>query len=270
MQITRIEKSGRPIEDRHGVAQGRIENEDSLAPSQGQGESQAFTRCELLVVLSILTLLGILAVPVLANNRARSDHVVCQSNLRQIGHAFISWADDHGGTFPFLMSRATGGNNDIVLCNNAWFQYYWLSNELMTPRILACPADTEKRVSDDWSASPVSGFNHSNARDKSCSYPLAIGTRQSPHGLLSGDRNIKPTNRNTGGCAAGPLYGGVASLNATSPTLDWMSGLHQYSGNLLLNDGSVLSAGRDELRRTVQNSVAPGGTLCVLYPLPTP
>ena len=264
------QRAGFRLTDQLGSTATQSDNQPCSSPRQRRDRVDAFTRVELVALLGALALLGTLTLPLLASNRVGSERAVCQGNLRQIGHAFISWADDHGGNFPFLIPTSEGGNNTIALANQIWFQYYWLSNEIRTPRILVCPADTEKRVVDDWSDSPETGFRHHLAADNSVSYVLAIGTRQSPHGLLSGDRNIKPTFRNSGSCAAGPLYGSVPSLSTVATNLDWGPGLHHYSGNLLLNDGSVLAARGEELRRTVRNSAAYGFTLCVIYPLPLP
>ncbi|MCA8960779.1 MAG: DUF1559 domain-containing protein [Planctomycetes bacterium] len=55
-----------------------------------------FTLTELLVVLSILALLGALAVPALRAALDRADRTVCLSNLRQIGQAFQEYLTDYG------------------------------------------------------------------------------------------------------------------------------------------------------------------------------
>jgi len=230
-----------------------------------EGKERAFTLTELLVVLGSLALLMTLALPLLASNRASSDRAVCQSNLRQIGRAYAMWADDHGGKFPQLTSSAEGGNNDNALCDRVWFQFYWVRMELGTPRILVCPSDVEKRPALDWSTSPNGGFNHVLQRGLSCSYVLSLGVVQAPHGLLSADRNVQWSH--VGGCSAGPLYFGTAQLDWQSSTLGWTEKLHNKSGNIVLNDGSVLAAGLNELRTAVRNSLQPASTrLCTLYP----
>jgi type II secretory pathway pseudopilin PulG len=230
-------------------------------------DEPAFTFTELLAVLGSLSLLLAMTVPLLAGSRANSDRVVCQSNLRQIGQAYAMWADDHGGKYPQFISSSEGGNNDSPLSNDLWFQFLFLKTEIGTPRSLACPTDSEKHPAVDWSTSPTSGFNSVFQRNRSCSYILSLGILQSPHGLLSADRNIIPTTPNGGGCAGGPFYAGFPRLNYQSPTLDWTGELHNKSGNIVLNDGSVIAAGQSELRGAVQNAVQPGSySLCVMYP----
>ncbi len=60
-----------------------------------------FTLIELLVVISILGILLALLVPALASARDASRKTVCLSNLRQIGVAIQTYADDYGGKIPY-------------------------------------------------------------------------------------------------------------------------------------------------------------------------
>jgi hypothetical protein len=208
----------------------------------------------LLVTLGSLALLMTLTVPLLGSNRAHSDRVVCQSNLRQIGRAYAMWADDHGGKYPQFISSSEGGNNDSPLSDRLWFQFAFLKTEIGTPRILVCPTDPEKHPALDWSNSPATGFVSASQGNRSCSYLLSLGILQSPRGLLSADRNIIPSSI-------------IPSLSYLSPTLDWTGELHNKSGNIVLNDGSVIAAGQSELRGAVQNALQPGSyDLYVLYP----
>lgn len=230
-------------------------------------EGSAFTRADLVVVLGAIVLLVMLAIPVLANNRARSDRAVCQSNLRQIGRAFAMWAADHTGKFPYRTPGSEGGFSDHPLANNVWFQCYVLSNELVVPKVLVCPSDVERRPALDWSSSTNGGFNSVNGRNNSVSYVLSLGVMESPHGLLSVDRNIAPPGL-AARCAAGIHYAGAATYDHR--TVDWWRGLHEFSGNILMNDGSVVAGGREELRAAVRDAIGPspipGETLCALYP----
>jgi prepilin-type processing-associated H-X9-DG protein/prepilin-type N-terminal cleavage/methylation domain-containing protein len=65
-------------------------------PCRGTG----FTLVELLVVLGILTVLIGLLLPAITRARKQAMRVVCQSNLRQVGHAVLTYAEANRGSFP--------------------------------------------------------------------------------------------------------------------------------------------------------------------------
>src|SRR5260221_4486024 len=105
---------------------------------------RAFVRLELVMVLATLVLMAGIDLPMLASNRYRSEQVSCFNNLRQIGHAFHLWANDHGDKNHWWVSIDDGGTYlpptppgyvspppDWALTrNNAWFQMAWISNQL--------------------------------------------------------------------------------------------------------------------------------------------
>ncbi len=61
---------------------------------------RAFTLIELLVVVAIIALLISILLPALGRAREQTRAVVCQSNLRQLATAFLSYAADSGGFLP--------------------------------------------------------------------------------------------------------------------------------------------------------------------------
>jgi prepilin-type processing-associated H-X9-DG protein len=60
----------------------------------------AFTLVELLVVLGIVTVLVALLTPAIARARKQATQVVCLSNLRQVGHALLAYAEANRSSFP--------------------------------------------------------------------------------------------------------------------------------------------------------------------------
>jgi len=59
-----------------------------------------FTLVELLVVIAIIALLIALLLPTLRKAREQANAVVCESNMRQLGMAFLLFAQDHQGHLP--------------------------------------------------------------------------------------------------------------------------------------------------------------------------
>lgn len=62
--------------------------------------NRAFTLIELLVVLAIIALLASLLLPALAGAKAKAYNTVCVNNLRQLGIATRTYADDNNSRLP--------------------------------------------------------------------------------------------------------------------------------------------------------------------------
>jgi prepilin-type N-terminal cleavage/methylation domain-containing protein/prepilin-type processing-associated H-X9-DG protein len=60
----------------------------------------AFTLIELLVVVAIIAVLAAILLPALQQAKESSRRSVCMSNLRQLGIAMLSYADDNNGWLP--------------------------------------------------------------------------------------------------------------------------------------------------------------------------
>lgn len=59
-----------------------------------------FTLVELLVVIGIIAVLMSLLLPAVNRAREQSKQIVCLNNLRQLGMAFLSYANENQGRFP--------------------------------------------------------------------------------------------------------------------------------------------------------------------------
>jgi len=216
------------------------------------GRERAFTRGELLAVLVGVSLLLAVTWPVLANNRERSLRVLCVNNLRLAGQAYQQWGTEHAGQLPWRTLWCEGGTMPAAavncpgtpppwitggLNNNSWFQWSWLSNEMRSPKILACPSDTQKRPADNWTTVPPDGFLQPDFRDAAVSYFVGLDVFSTDRlGLIAGDRNVRFTVGG-GACSSGVRYNG--SLNFVPNSTGIGGGLHVEAGNFLLTDGRV-------------------------------
>ena len=65
-----------------------------------------FTLIELLVVIAIIAILASLLLPALSTVRERGKSIICMGNLKQVGTAFINYADDYLGHAPNANAQA--------------------------------------------------------------------------------------------------------------------------------------------------------------------
>jgi prepilin-type N-terminal cleavage/methylation domain-containing protein len=222
-------------------------------------QKRAFTLIELLVVIAIIAILAAMLLPALAAAKRKAQRINCVSNLKQVGLAFRLWEGDNGDKYPMTVAFSQGGAQDFVYQGDALGsanKYYMgiifmvMSNELSTPKILACPSDT-KNAATNFSPTTASGGEFPTNTATATNYISyfiggdAIDTQ--PQSILGGDRNIGTD----GGTPANPPttmftgYGnGNGGGNATVATVigdwAWTSGdLHLKNGNIMLGDGSV-------------------------------
>lgn len=64
------------------------------------GRQHGFTLIELLVVIAIIMIIAAILFPVFASAREKGRQAVCASNEKQLGYAFLQYAQDYDETFP--------------------------------------------------------------------------------------------------------------------------------------------------------------------------
>ncbi len=201
--------------------------------------SAAFTLPELLVTMAvvgvIVMLLIVIALPAFRPVR-KAQRLSCFNNLKQVGMAFGIWEGDHGNQFPMRVSVTNGGTLESVSTGLVFPHFLVMSNELVWPKILHCPVDTERTNAVTF----TSDFN-----DGKVSYFVAVDASGSaPQGVLGGDRNLTLNGV--------PAPRGLVPLSGRA-TVGWFTNLHVGKGNLLFADGSVQQV-------TVPKAVAGSGT----------
>jgi len=201
--------------------------------------------------MAIIAILASLLLPVLSQGKARAQRIQCTNNLRQIGLAFHMFAHDHNNAFPMAVPAQLGGSleyvqNGLRATNDFFFafrHFQTLAAELVTPRMLVCPADDR---------TPTNSF--AALQNENVSYFVGVKADYlRPRTILAGDRNI--TND----------YARRNTLMQLGPNqfLYWTAGLHRYKGNLLFSDGSV-EAVKDLM--SVAANTAPGQTIDFVVP----
>ena len=80
---------------------------------------RGFTLIELLVVIAIISIIAAILLPVFAQAREKARQIVCASNSRQLGMAFLQYFEDNDDIMP---STAAGGD-DGVGATGGWMYY---------------------------------------------------------------------------------------------------------------------------------------------------
>src|SRR6058998_710840 len=96
-------------------------------PNGKDGENmtrqRAFTLIELLVVVAIISILAAILLPALRRAKAKAQGTFCLNNTRQLGLAWIVYADEHSGRLAYNLggdakSRTVAERTNINWVNN--------------------------------------------------------------------------------------------------------------------------------------------------------
>jgi competence protein ComGC len=194
----------------------------------------AFTLIGLLIILAVIAILAAMLLPALAKAKQRAQRIQCVNNLKQCGLAERIWEGDHDDKYPMAVSNKFGGTLEWVPDGNAFRHFQVLSNELGTPKILACPADTRQ---------PAVDFVR--LQNRNLSYFINLDVKSEvPEVLMTGDRNI------TNGLS--PVR--TVLMLPPNRAAGWTETIHRGVGNIGLSDGSVQQLSTSGLQNAIKNA----------------
>jgi hypothetical protein len=209
------------------------------------------------------------AAPIFGASTSVSKRAGCYNNLRQLGVGMRLWSNDHGDALPWVTAIAEGGTRpnigDPQKTAVAWVEFLTFSNQLSSPRVLACPEDEATKVASDWTTGPV-GFGNSGYRANALSYMLSFhGIGSFPRSVAVSDRDIQVSGANSG-CS--PAFVNNASrIGPSDPQVTWTNAVHARAGHLLFMDGSVEYIPSYSLSTAINGPQAEdGGSTHVLFP----
>ncbi len=209
---------------------------------------RGFTLIELLVVIAVIAILAALLLPALALAKAKAHQAQCLNNLKEIAVGYRLWANDNSDKFPWALTITNNGTQGT----SDWTDHYRVaSNEFVTPKIIVCPSDQQKKVAANWRV--LDG-------DRNISFFVGLDAEETkPASILTGDRNV---------------YGGGGGLDllwnrgmGTSIDAAWLNSIHVNKGEIGLSDGSVQQTKTPALREQI-NAALQSGSQTVTFSLP--
>jgi hypothetical protein len=241
------------------------------------------TLMEVLMVLAALMILAALMLPGFLWPRrvGRSPRIQCVNNLNQVALSARVWEDDN--RYPMAVYATNGGAYEFThhtqqsaiplaptQIGTSPYQgrvFQVMSNELSTPKVLICPADSFHTLAATNFGTAGQGFGDFDLRKVS----FFIGddaVESDPQMVLFGDQNIGIQAK------AGPDAPGAtrftSAMVVTTGAIGWNASAgwawtvdtHNKVGNLALADGSVQQVSITGLKNAMQN-----GTNTVVWPV---
>jgi hypothetical protein len=214
----------------------------TLTPNERFFTQRAFTLLELIVVVVFLVVLMAIILPAMSKEKAKAQRISCVGRLKNIGLSHRIFATDNMDLFPWERHRAQGkyltnlpNLTSVSPGEQVVRVFQSLSNELSTPKIIVCPADSRTEA-----------LNWNQLTTNNISYFLGFSASENlPQTILAGDRNLTVNGRRGSG---------RVEISGGSQSAEWDSSMHRLQGNVCLGDGSVQQMSNTRMGEHLKNT----------------
>ena len=196
--------------------------------------------------------------PALAAAKKKAQKTQCLNNLKQVGLGFRMYLNDFANKFPWEVAVNLGGSYGRA---ESWQHFAVISNEMVTAKILACPADKTRFATN---------MMVNLRRNENISYLIGTDSKdQLFETIMAGDRDIEgqgpPVNCGQAGILATAFP--PSTWSGANPTARWSKTNHVNTGNMTLGDGSSHSFSTKGLQKQLSVSLDNGKDSHCLKPL---
>jgi prepilin-type processing-associated H-X9-DG protein len=209
----------------------------------GTRQKSAFTLIEVIAIAVAIALFLVLMLVGVQHAKREALKKQCVSNLRDIGISMRGFGID---PIPDSYMMVLGGMHRTPERLGETHRYFLsVTNELRTPNILICPADTKR--------SPAKSFEALTTAN--LSYFVGVDSGDTvPSSFMAGDDNITVNGLS-------PLPG-LLQIPLTTPVA-WTNDRHKKQGNILFGDGSVRDLSTPQLMTALAATTFPANRLAM-------
>jgi len=199
--------------------------------------SKGFTLIELLVVIAIIGILASLLLPSLANAKRRAKRITCINNLKQIGTAFIGFANDNRNRMPWqltpLLEKAHFGGS-FTTDPGTVFALSDIKEGLGAASTLHSPCDPDRKATNETARDNWAAYGVGNPIPcEAISYTLVEGAD------VGRPRTVLSTTRNLSSSRLGGHWNGADTDPEHANTMSLLNG---GEGQAVRMDGSAIQA----------------------------
>lgn len=219
---------------------------------------RGFTLIELLVVIAIIAILAAILFPVFAKAREAARKSSCSSNLKQIGLAILSYAQDYDEQYPYdsaAYSAGITGNGNWFSSTNSWVAR--VQPYIKNQNVFQCPSGAPLNPSNQPRINLIGYWGNGAFFASSGNQPVNMASVPAPADIPMAYDGLDGTNRDVE--VFRPFWSNATTFDdsnsfATQVNGQYRTGAHNDTVNCLWGDGHVKAAKNRSLNEAINRA----------------